>query len=87
MSSSQQHYQQQSQEDAHAKTQAQAQRQQRRLTINSEDRTVARSFSDELMDIFRIDNSVADLDQQVDSRFVVPLRAARAGPEILACRP
>lgn len=46
----------------------QAQRQQRRLTINSEDRTVARSFSDELMDIFRIDNSVADLDHQVDTR-------------------
>ncbi|TQV95226.1 hypothetical protein V2A60_009725 [Cordyceps javanica] len=46
----------------------QSQRQQRRLTINSNDRTVARSFSDELMDIFRIDNSVADLDQQVDTR-------------------
>lgn len=30
--------------------------------------TVARSFSDELMDIFRIDNSVSDLDQQVDER-------------------
>ncbi|KAF1733874.1 hypothetical protein CRV24_005405 [Beauveria bassiana] len=30
--------------------------------------TVARSFSDELMNIFRIDNSVADLDQQVDTR-------------------
>ncbi|KAJ4154994.1 hypothetical protein LMH87_000262 [Akanthomyces muscarius] len=30
--------------------------------------TIARSFSDELMDIFRIDNSVADLDHQVDTR-------------------
>ncbi|KAJ6781677.1 hypothetical protein PWT90_11231 [Aphanocladium album] len=49
-------------------TMDQSQKQQRRLTINSEDRTVARSFSDELMNIFRIDNSVADLDQQVDSR-------------------
>ncbi|PKS05542.1 hypothetical protein jhhlp_008059 [Lomentospora prolificans] len=28
--------------------------------------TIARSFSAELMDIFKIDNSVADLDQQVD---------------------
>lgn len=47
-----------------------SQKQHRRLTINSEDRTVARSFSDELMNIFRIDNSVADLDQQVDTRCV-----------------
>lgn len=31
-------------------------------------RTVARSFSLELMDIFRIENSVADLDEQVDKR-------------------
>ncbi|PHH58380.1 hypothetical protein CDD80_2412 [Ophiocordyceps camponoti-rufipedis] len=30
--------------------------------------TVARSFSDELMDIFRIDNSLTDLDQKVDQR-------------------
>ncbi|KAH8678140.1 hypothetical protein BX600DRAFT_507108 [Xylariales sp. PMI_506] len=30
--------------------------------------TIARSFSAELMDIFRIENSVADLDQQVDKR-------------------
>ncbi|TWU78888.1 hypothetical protein ED733_007766 [Metarhizium rileyi] len=30
--------------------------------------TVARSFSQELMDIFRIDNSVSDLDQQVSER-------------------
>ncbi|KHN99175.1 uncharacterized protein MAM_02873 [Metarhizium album ARSEF 1941] len=30
--------------------------------------TVARSFSQELMDIFRIDNSVSDLDQQVSQR-------------------
>ncbi|KAH8900884.1 hypothetical protein GQ53DRAFT_708787 [Thozetella sp. PMI_491] len=30
--------------------------------------TIARSFSQELMDIFRIENSVADLDQQVDQR-------------------
>jgi hypothetical protein len=27
-------------------------------------------FSQELMDIFRIDNSVADLDEQVDKRSV-----------------
>ncbi|KAM3547032.1 hypothetical protein ARSEF1564_000073 [Beauveria bassiana] len=46
----------------------QSEKQQRRLTLNSDDRTVARSFSDELMNIFRIDNSVADLDQQVDTR-------------------
>ncbi|RKU47018.1 hypothetical protein DL546_008247 [Coniochaeta pulveracea] len=30
--------------------------------------TIARSFSEELMNIFRIDNSVADLDEQVDKR-------------------
>ncbi|KAK2589390.1 hypothetical protein QQS21_012934 [Conoideocrella luteorostrata] len=30
--------------------------------------TVARSFSQELMDIFRIDNSVSDLDQQLNQR-------------------
>lgn len=30
--------------------------------------TVARSFSAELMDIFRIENSVADLDEQIDKR-------------------
>lgn len=30
--------------------------------------TVARSFSDELMNIFRIENSVADLDAQVNKR-------------------
>ncbi|KAI1293317.1 hypothetical protein F5Y03DRAFT_331464 [Xylaria venustula] len=30
--------------------------------------TIARSFSAELMDIFRIDNSVADLDEQIDKR-------------------
>ncbi|KAB5585605.1 hypothetical protein GE09DRAFT_31897 [Coniochaeta sp. 2T2.1] len=30
--------------------------------------TIARSFSAELMDIFRIENSVADLDEQVDRR-------------------
>ncbi|KAI0101895.1 hypothetical protein GGR51DRAFT_563107 [Nemania sp. FL0031] len=30
--------------------------------------TIARSFSAELMDIFRIDNSVADLDEQIDRR-------------------
>ncbi|ATY66137.1 hypothetical protein A9K55_002033 [Cordyceps militaris] len=46
----------------------QSQKQHRRLTLNSDDRTIARSFSDELMDIFRIDNSVADLDREVDSR-------------------
>ncbi|KAK1754388.1 hypothetical protein QBC47DRAFT_361465 [Echria macrotheca] len=30
--------------------------------------TIARSFSQELMDIFRIENSVADLDEQVEKR-------------------
>lgn len=30
--------------------------------------TIARSFSAELMDIFRIENSLADLDSQVDKR-------------------
>ncbi|KAK0740403.1 hypothetical protein B0T18DRAFT_298832, partial [Schizothecium vesticola] len=30
--------------------------------------TIARSFSAELMDIFRIENSVADLDEQIDKR-------------------
>lgn len=30
--------------------------------------TIARSFSLELMDIFRIDNSITDLDEQVDKR-------------------
>ncbi len=43
------------------------------LTVDCEpDRTVARSFSQELMDIFRIENSVADLDEKVDKRFVPP---------------
>ncbi|KAJ8130032.1 hypothetical protein O1611_g3601 [Lasiodiplodia mahajangana] len=32
--------------------------------------TIARSFSAELMDIFRIENSVADLDEQIDRRYV-----------------
>lgn len=30
--------------------------------------TIARSFSQELMDIFRIENSIADLDEKVDKR-------------------
>ncbi|EGY16385.1 hypothetical protein VD0002_g857 [Verticillium dahliae] len=30
--------------------------------------TIARSFSQELMDIFRIENSVADMDEKVDQR-------------------
>lgn len=30
--------------------------------------TIARSFSQELMDIFRIDNSLTDLDQQVSTK-------------------
>lgn len=34
--------------------------------------TVAQMFSQELMDIFRIDNSVADLDEQVNKRSVCP---------------
>lgn len=33
--------------------------------------TIAQMFSQELMDIFRIDNSVADLDEKVDKRSVV----------------
>jgi hypothetical protein len=33
-------------------------------------RTIARSFSAELMDIFRIENSLADLDEKVDKRYV-----------------
>lgn len=33
-------------------------------------RTIARSFSAELMDIFRIENSVADLDEEIDKRYV-----------------
>ncbi|KAI1118124.1 hypothetical protein F5Y14DRAFT_447535 [Nemania sp. NC0429] len=32
--------------------------------------TIARSFSAELMDIFRIENSIADLDEQIDKRYV-----------------
>lgn len=35
---------------------------------NNDRRTIARSFSQELGDIFRIDNSVADLDEKVDKR-------------------
>lgn len=33
-------------------------------------RTIARSFSAELMDIFRIENSLTDLDQQVHDKLV-----------------
>lgn len=33
-------------------------------------RTIARSFSQELGDIFRIENSIADLDEQLDRRLV-----------------
>ncbi|UNI19868.1 hypothetical protein JDV02_006013 [Purpureocillium takamizusanense] len=39
--------------------------------------TIARSFSQELMDIFRIENSLTDLDQQVDERFVSTCTALR----------
>lgn len=40
--------------------------------------TIARSFSLELMDIFRIENSISDLDQQVDKRCVsLPINIAR----------
>ena len=62
----------------------QAQKQQRRLTINSQDRTIARSFSDELMDIFRIDNSVADLDHQVDTRCVHSITELELAPPAIA---
>ena len=40
------------------------------LTAIARRSTVAQMFSQELMDIFRIDNSVADLDEQVDKRSV-----------------
>lgn len=39
---------------------------------NNRHRTIARSFSQELGDIFRIDNSVADLDEQIDKRSASP---------------
>ena len=39
-----------------------------RLSLLTWQRTIARSFSLELMDIFRIENSVADLDEQVEKR-------------------
>ena len=44
----------------------------KRLTCTSylEIRTIARSFSQELMDIFKIENSIADLGDQVDKRYV-----------------
>ena len=46
--------------------------------ILSRNSTIARSFSQELMDIFRIENSVADLDAQVDKRYEpVPTTAMR----------
>lgn len=35
--------------------------------------TIARSFSAELADIFRLDESVADLDAKIDERCVTPL--------------
>jgi hypothetical protein len=41
-----------------------------RLTSIARCSTVAQMFSQELMDIFRIDNSVADLDEKVDKRSV-----------------
>lgn len=37
--------------------------------------TIARSFSAELADIFRLDESVADLDAKIDERCVTPLPA------------
>lgn len=39
--------------------------------------TLAQVFQQELMDIFRIDNSVADLDEKVDKRLVVPYAQTR----------
>lgn len=42
----------------------------RLLTAVSRHRTIARSFSAELGDIFRIENSLTDLDREVDSRYV-----------------
>lgn len=37
-------------------------------------------FSQELMDIFRIDNSVADLDEKVDKRSVALARRCAINP-------
>lgn len=71
--------QQQQNHQQQGEAQTQTQRLQRRLTINSENRTIARSFSDELMDIFRIDNSVSDLDQQVDNRSVQTSSSPHSG--------
>ena len=48
-----------------------------KLTTTSDDSTVAQSFSDELMGIFRIDNSLSDLDHQVDERLDSPTLATR----------
>ncbi|PNY24151.1 Uncharacterized protein TCAP_05901 [Tolypocladium capitatum] len=39
--------------------------------------TIARSFSQELMDIFRIENSLTDLDKQVDTRYARPWYTSR----------
>lgn len=39
-----------------------------RLTSIDSNSTVARSFSAELMDIFRIENSLTDLDDKVDKK-------------------
>lgn len=41
-----------------------------RLTGRRPSSTIARSFSAELEDIFRIENSVADLDAKLDERCV-----------------
>lgn len=41
--------------------------------------TVAQMFSQELMDIFRIDNSVADLDEKVDKRSVTRQTSSTPG--------
>ncbi|KAJ0341619.1 hypothetical protein COL922a_002058 [Colletotrichum nupharicola] len=44
--------------------------------------TIARSFSAELMDIFRIENSVADLDEKVVQRYVAAIILAALPPPI-----
>lgn len=38
--------------------------------MSGNDSTIARNFSQELMDIFRIDKDITDLDDQVDKRSV-----------------
>lgn len=41
------------------------------LANSTSNSTIARSFSQELVDIFRIENSLTDLDQQVTTKSVI----------------